>query len=216
MNIILASQSPRRRELIKLLNLPYSCTSVDADEESIQDEDLIANVSSRAFLKGRTLQKRLGSHSGLILAADTAVALNNQMLNKPADSAHAKNMLHALRGQTHKVHSGVVLLNAGLSINVAFVNTAVVHMRNYSEQEIDAYIKTGDPMDKAGAYAIQHPTFQPVKKLSGCYLSVMGLPLCQIIMELETLGSVVNFNRTQLIHAHQNHQCAELAKLTSA
>ncbi len=214
MNLLLASQSPRRRELIKLFNLPHRAISVDADEDSIQDRDLVANVMARAKLKAETLEKQLTDHTELIIGADTAVSLNNQLLNKPTSPAHAKEMLLALRGQQHEVHSGVVLLNSKKGIHTSFVNTAVVTMRDYSEDEIDAYIQTGDPLDKAGSYAIQHPIFKPVKKLDGCYLSVMGFPVCQIILELLNLNFEINFEDSLLQKAHEEYSnCPQYSQI---
>ena len=216
MKLILASQSPRRRELIKLINLPFRAISVDADEDSIQDDDLQANVQARAILKAESLQSQLADHSELIIGADTAVSLQNRLLNKPNSPSHAKEMLLALRGKQHEVHSGVVMLNILQQIRVAFVNTAVVTMRHYSNAEIDAYIQTGDPLDKAGGYAIQHPVFKPVSRLDGCYLSVMGFPVCQIILELQKMNIPVQFNAEKLKHVHETYQvCPQLTKLLS-
>lgn len=214
MDIILASQSPRRRELISLLNLPFSTTSVDVDEEEIQDIDLVVNVQARAFLKGDALHKQLKHYSQLIMTADTTVALGNKMLNKPHDAAQAKEMLFALRGRTHEVHSGVAFLDSMGKIRHGFVNTAVVQMRPYREADIDAYIQTGDPLDKAGAYAIQHPTFKPVAQLDGCYLSVMGLPVCQIIRELQKWQIFAPYDLELLKDAHGKYEnCPDLALL---
>lgn len=216
MNILLASQSPRRRELIKLLNLPFEAISVDADEDSIQDKDLKANVQARARLKAATFASTYERSTQLIIGADTAVSLNNQLLNKPTSPTHAKEMLTALRGQRHEVHSGVVLLNPQREINIAFVNTAVVTMRSFTENEINAYIETGDPLDKAGGYAIQHPVFKPVSQLDGCFLSVMGFPVCQLILELKKINISVQFAYDQLQQAHENYPiCPQLSELVN-
>lgn len=200
--LILASQSPRRRELIGLLGLPFVAKTAVVNEDSIQLIDLRQNVIERAALKGFALHQEGFADDGIIIGADTTVALDGQMLNKPVDTAHAKEMLLALRGRAHEVHTGVVLISADVSRAVRFVETAVVTMRPYSEAEIDAYIQTGDPMDKAGAYAIQHSQFNPVAALEGCYLGVMGLPICRLVTELETFGTRIKPNWQTIVQQH--------------
>ena len=214
MEIILASQSPRRRQLLTLLNIPFSTEAVNADEDSIQLTNLQENVKKRAILKATTLYKRTAHNEQLILAADTAVSLHNKMLNKPNGQSDAKQMLQSLSGQAHEVHTGVALILPNGQEPITFVETAVVQMRPFTENEIDAYIATGDPMDKAGAYAIQHPTFQPVHTLHGCYFNVMGLPICQLIIKLKQIGVLPLFNHDHLKAAHHLHEnCPYFEKL---
>lgn len=215
MKIILASKSPRRRELVQLLNLSFRSQAADVDEDSIQTPNITTNVVARACLKGTASSRLNPSKDALILAADTAVAVDNIMLNKPGDRAEAFEMLNQLRQRTHYVHTGVALILPGGRV-VKFLNTAVVTMRNYSDQEIYAYIDSGDPFDKAGAYAIQHPDFNPVRLLDGCYLSVMGLPVCQIIRTLTENKIKIDFDYKMVRAAHQNYiHCPDLLKLKS-
>lgn len=196
-SLILASQSPRRRELIQLLNCPVEAISVDADEDSIQHPDPVETVLQIAHLKADLMAARLAPGDGrYLIAADTTVVLEGQMLGKPVDEAHARGMLQALRGRTHEVHTAVVILAPATGQKITQVTTATVTMRPYSDEEIEAYIASGDPMDKAGAYAIQHPTFRPVAGLSGCYTNVVGLPVCQLAAMLQQLGLEIAINQT--------------------
>lgn len=226
MNIqfILASQSPRRRELLGLLNLPFQVRVANADEDSVTYPDPTINVIETARLKARIVAKQY-DHTVLgekliILAADTTVALDREMLNKPANETAAFQMLTALRGSKHEVHTGFVLLDVATGQEWQGVSTAVVTMRPYSNAEINAYIATGDPFDKAGAYAIQHPTFQPVTHLAGCYCNVMGLPICDLIVGIrQFIGSKDPFatlNLTAVAQAHNQYPCPTLEKLQQA
>src|SRR5204863_5653183 len=111
----------------------------------------------------------------------TTVVDGNDILGKPIDNAEAFAMLTRLRGHTHQVYTGVALLRKSDGLLLKELSVTDVPMRDYSDEEINAYIATGDPLDKAGAYAIQHPQFQPVEHMRGCYASVMGLPLCLVV-----------------------------------
>ncbi|HFQ94844.1 MAG TPA: Maf-like protein, partial [Anaerolineae bacterium] len=173
------------------------------------------NVVETAVLKATIIAAQLPrpDHRQIILAADTTVALDNAMLNKPVDAAEARQMLTALRNRPHKVLTGYVLWDALSGKKQTGVSTAVVTMRPYTDQEIDDYIATGDPMDKAGAYAIQHPEFQPVALLNGCYLNVMGLPVCDLILDLKQFGIPMQADLTAVHQAHQNYPCPVFDKL---
>ena len=124
----------------------------------------------------------------LIVSADTFVALADEVLTKPRDAEDAVTMLTKLRGREHLVISGLAVLDAGTDrVDVTLVETRV-WMRDYADAEIRAYVATGDPLDKAAAYAIQHSAFSPVARLEGCYANVMGLPLCHLHRALRRLG----------------------------
>lgn len=184
MHFFLASQSPRRRELLRLLNIPFEATAVNADEDTIQTTNLLENVKERALLKAHTLFNKGGVGDAFIIAADTTVVLDGQMLNKPVDAEHAKEMLTGLRSRAHQVYSGVVVMDGLGQQRLMFSNTAVVTMRAFNDSEIQNYIESGDPFDKAGAYAIQNQQFNPVAALEGCFLNVMGLPICELAYHL--------------------------------
>jgi septum formation protein len=171
--LVLASNSPRRQALLRSLEVNFSVDSADVDETSLAGEAPDVLVCRLCRAKAQAVAER---HPGApILAADTVVALEGRLLGKPADTAEAKAMLRALRDRTHPVYTAVCVaaggeLRSGLSISQ-------VTMRPYTDEEIDAYVDSGDPLDKAGAYAIQHSRFSPVARWEGCYPSIMGLPL---------------------------------------
>lgn len=209
--LILASQSPRRRQLIQLLGFPVQLVTADVDERSITEPDPALNVVKTAELKARAVQNHLSDGSGqpdtrtILVAADTIVALEGRMLGKPADPDEAWRMLAALRGRTHEVHTGLFLIDLSTGQENAGVQTTTVVMRHYNDTEIAAYVATGDPMDKAGAYAIQHPAFSPVAQLQGCYLGVVGLSLCHLIQLLQGWG--ITADKTAVSQAHQGYPC---------
>lgn len=188
--LILASASPRRQALLQLLGLPFQVMVADVDEDSITHPDPAINVVETARLKAITIAARC-SDPAIIIASDTTVALDGQMLNKPANGEEVWLMLRALRGRVHQVHTGLVLLHTATRQMITDVATVPVPMRSYSDAEIAAYIATGDPLDKAGGYAIQHPQFQPAPTLSGCYAAVMGFPLCHLTRALRQFGITV-------------------------
>ncbi len=184
--LLLASASPRRRQILALLGLPYTTCAAPVDEDSLQEQyhgvaqglaQWLARQKARAAL---TLPQAAG---GLVITADTTVLLDGEILGKPRDEAHARELLLALRGRWHHVVTGVCvsrISNGEPEIQAASCTTPVL-MRPYSEEEIAAYIASGDPMDKAGAYGIQNPAFQPTARINGCYLNVVGLPLCVLV-----------------------------------
>ncbi len=180
--MILASSSPRRRELLARLGVPYVAFSPDVDEQPLPGETPL-QTQHRI-----TLEKARAAAAGpdeVVIAADTTVLLDSEMLNKPADAGEAWAMLRALRGRMHEVQSCVVIKQG--THEVMEVVSSLVTMRDYSDEEIAAYIATGDPFDKAGSYAVQHPLFQPVERIDGCPLNVMGLPLCRLRANLPVL-----------------------------
>jgi septum formation protein len=211
LEILLASHSPRRRELIQLLGCPVSFIVAHVDESSVTNEDPKENVTETARLKAAFIANRMtvdpGSRSPLIVAADTTVSLDGRMLGKPTDETEAWSMLQALRGRTHEVHTGITLLDLATGREVSSAHTAVVKMRAYSDEEIAAYVATGDPMDKAGAYAIQHPSFQPVEELDGCFTGVMGLSVCHLLMTLKVLDKDAAVDMAALFASHQGFRC---------
>jgi septum formation protein len=191
--LLLASASPRRRQIISRLELPFSVTIPPGDEDKAQAqyqgpiEGLACWTAMHKALMMLTLPEMANS---LLITADTTVLLDDQELGKPRDAAHARELLQALRGRWHHVVTGVVvstLIDGEITLRGKSCTTPVL-MRNYSDAEIDAYIATGDPLDKAGAYGIQHPQFQPTEKIDGCYLNVVGLPLCTLVPLLAEFG----------------------------
>lgn len=166
-----------------------SVRPASVDEDSVTHPDPAVNVVRTARLKAEAAASLSADEADkIVIAADTTVALDGEMLNKPGDTVDARATLRRLRGRTHQVHTGLVLLDAGRGRTVTAVTTTDVAMRDYGDDEIDAYVATGDPLDKAGSYAIQHAGFRPVARLSGCYTGVVGLPLCRLVRTLRELG----------------------------
>jgi septum formation protein len=229
----LASASPRRRDLVRALNIPFSAGVAPVDEKALEASyrgpaEGLAEYLARA--KGAATVAALpapASASPFVLTADTTVVLDCLVLGKPRDEADAVDMLRRLRGKVHTVVTGVALaavvsehgapavsgpasdpagdhaarplqgdhaepleLAEGAEIRATSVTTPV-RMRDYTNAEIAAYVASGDPLDKAGAYGVQHPHFQPVASIEGCYLAVVGLPLCAVAALLAEAGADV-------------------------
>lgn len=173
MKLILASASPRRRELLATLGHPFEVMVPEIDETPFPDEKPRAYAERLAEEKASAVNA-----SGIIIAADTIVVHHQKILGKPRDAAHAHTMLSALSGDRHEVITGVCLRYEG-HIQVFSARTEVL-FRMVQDSEIEAYIATGDPMDKAGAYAIQGGAAHMVQSISGSYTNVVGLPLCEL------------------------------------
>jgi septum formation protein len=187
--ILLASASPRRRELIKLLGLPVDTTSADIDEVPLPDERAEDMAVRLSLAKARAASSFiLHPSSFIILASDTVVSLDGEPLGKPRDAADARSMLQRLRHRTHQVYTGLALIDTNTDRLVTDLAGSAVRMRNYSDAEIEAYLASGDPFDKAGAYAIQHAGFHPADRFDHCFANVMGLPLCHVVRALRQLG----------------------------
>ncbi|RJP54828.1 MAG: septum formation inhibitor Maf [Anaerolineaceae bacterium] len=177
--LVLASNSPRRKELLALGGWPFEIIVADVDETPRANESPRDYVLRLAEEKARASSLR-ADVSQVVLAADTTVVDGDAILGKPADPSEAKRMLRQLRGRVHQVLTGIAALRVNDGHLVRDVCVTDVPMRNYSDAEIESYVASGDPLDKAGAYAIQHADFNPVATMAGCYASVMGLPLCHV------------------------------------
>lgn len=182
--LILASNSPRRQQLLALTGWKFSVSAADIDETPYSNELPADYVLRLAETKARVVK---ADANQIVLAADTTVVDGTDILGKPTDSTDAIAMLKRLRGHTHQVYTGIALLRQSDGLLLKDLCVTDVPMRDYSDEEIQAYVQTGDPLDKAGAYAIQHPQFQPVADLSGCYASVMGLPVCHVILQMRKM-----------------------------
>ncbi|HJR80480.1 MAG TPA: Maf family protein [Anaerolineales bacterium] len=176
--LILASNSPRRRQLLSLTGWLFTVSAADVDESQYANENPSDYVLRLAETKARAIKAEADQ---IVLAADTTVVDGSDILGKPKDSAEATAMLKRLRGHTHQVYTGIALFRAKDRLLLKDLCVTDVPMRDYSDEEIESYVKTGDPLDKAGAYAIQHPQFKPVARMEGCFASVMGLPVCHVI-----------------------------------
>ncbi len=180
--MILASSSPRRRDLLSQLGVTYTPFRPDVDETALPGETPLDTQHRITLEKARAPQ---AGTDEVVIAADTTVLLDGEMLNKPADVTEAWAMLRRLRGRAHEVQTCIVIKQGDHEWRE--IVSSLVTMRDYSDDEIGAYIATGDPFDKAGSYAVQHPIFQPVAAIQGCPLNVIGLPLCRLRIQLPHL-----------------------------
>lgn len=143
----------------------------------------------------------------LVVAADTAVVDGESVLGKPVDAAEAVRMLRRLRGRVHQVYTGIAVLKAGTDRAQTEVCVTDVPMRTYTDAEIEAYVASGDPMDKAGAYGIQHASFHPVEKMTGCFASVMGMPLCHLLRLLDRIRAAPQPGLPERCQIHLSYPC---------
>jgi MAF protein len=143
----------------------------------------------------------------LVVAADTVVALGEEILGKPADAAHAAQMLQRLRGGSHQVYSAVAVVEAASGRATIRLSTTDVWMRDYTDAEMEAYINSGDPLDKAGAYAIQHSGFRPVDHIEGCFTGVVGLPLECLVKGLADFEVVPPVDVPAICRKWTGHDC---------
>jgi len=184
--LLLASNSPRRRELLSLGNWVFSVSVSDVDESQQTGEAPADYVLRLAESKARAAIPNAQTEQ-VIIGADTTVVDGNRILGKPQDTMEAAAMLKLLRGHVHQVYTGLAVLRIYDEQLITDLCVTDVPMRNYTDKEIEAYVLSGDSLDKAGAYAIQHPGFHPVENMIGCYASVMGLPLCHLIRVLQRM-----------------------------
>jgi MAF protein len=213
-NIVLASGSPRRQAFLRELGLSFTVVVADIDERP-QPGELPAALARRlAEEKARAVARWLDGEeqATLVIAADTVGALGLQILGKPADTGEATRMLEALRNRPHTIHSAVSVLALPRGEQETVVNNTVVLMRNYSDTEIAAYVASGDPMDKAGAYAIQHAGFAPVTTVDGCVAGVVGLPLGDMARLLARYGVTPPENLIQVCERQTQFSCCQKGK----
>lgn len=175
MNVILASQSPRRKELMGLFRIPFAVRVADADETMDAEKPPFDEVARVSRLKAEAVPHE---KDDVVIAADTIVVCQNQVLGKPKDEADAFRMLRLLSGRDHQVMTGMTVLYRD-QVTVC-TEVTDIHFRPLSDREILSYIRTGEPMDKAGAYGIQGGAALFAEKLIGDYYNVMGLPVCRL------------------------------------
>ncbi len=176
---MLASQSPRRREILRLAGIPFTVRVADVDESVLDGESPADYVQRLAEAKACAVEAAPGE---TVLGADTTVVIDGEILAKPADAADARRMLARLSGRRHEVLTGVCL-RRGVTATCEFVTTGVV-FAPLTAAEIDEYVASGEPMDKAGAYAIQGLASKFVERIEGDYFNVMGLPVALVYRRL--------------------------------
>lgn len=204
--LILASTSPRRQQLLGLGGWIFDVLPADVDETPLPEESPQAYVARLAEAKARAAA--LNTPEGaVVIAADTTVADGSKILGKPQDAQEAEKMLKDLRGRSHQVFTAITVYQPSLDKIETDIAETLAPMRDYSDQEIHAYIATGDPFDKAGSYAIQHPEFKPIEHLSGCYANVVGLPLCHLLRTLKKFGITAQFNVPAACQKTLEYEC---------
>lgn len=182
--VILASQSPRRRELLTTIGIAHEVRPADIDETVLPGEAPVPHCERLAREKAHTLA--LQHPDAIVIGSDTIVVVDGAILGKPADRAEAVAMLSALSGRAHTVYTAVAVAHEGQTRSA--VEPVTVHFRTLSPEQIAAYVDTGEPMDKAGAYGIQGYGATLVERIDGDYYAVMGLPLGRLVEVMRDLG----------------------------
>ena len=180
MEVILASQSPRRKQLMGLLHIPFTVRVADIDETPDPTLSPAEDVARLSRLKAEAIPR---TPQDIVIAADTLVVYDGRELGKPGSTEEAKNMLQMLSGNVHQVMTGMTVLQGEKSITCTEITD--VHFRPLTEDEILSYVETGEPMDKAGSYGIQGLGSMFIEKIEGDYFNVMGLPICSINEKLK-------------------------------
>lgn len=183
MQLILASQSPRRRELMGLFHIPFTVRAADIDETMDPEKPPCQEV---ARVSRKKAEATLRGEDDVVVAADTIVVCDGKVLGKPKSQAQAVQMLILLSGRDHQVMTGLTVLRGKTAETCTEVTD--IHFRPLSRKEIEAYVRTGEPMDKAGAYGIQGGAALFAEKLVGDYYNVVGLPVCRLGMILKRIA----------------------------
>ncbi|WP_136608269.1 Maf family protein [Paenibacillus dokdonensis] len=188
--IVLASTSPRRQELVASLHIPYEIHPSHADEHTPDDWTPQQIVEGLALRKAQAVYSLIADpeKNAVIIGSDTIVVLGNQVLGKPVDDRDAFRMLNSLQGNTHHVYTGIACIDAANGQTLVRHRSTKVTMKELSDSKIDAYVKSGEPGDKAGAYGIQGLGATLVERIEGCYFTVVGLPVSLLSDMLSEFG----------------------------
>lgn len=189
--LILASGSPRRQELIRLLGLPVEVVPSHVDEDTPEDwtpRQIVEGLSLRKALSVKEQLAGQASVDSIVVGSDTIVVLDNEVMGKPRDTEDAIRMLELLSGRTHEVYTGVSCVRVSDGETVTTHRVTRVRMRSLTAEQISRYVATGEPNDKAGAYGIQEIGALLVESIDGCYFNVVGLPVSLLSEMLEKYG----------------------------
>lgn len=219
-HLLLASSSPRRRELLSLFEIPFEVRPAHIDETPRPKELPQEYVQRLAKEKAEKSQipreaSKFQKGSGIVITADTTVTIDNEIIGKPGDAAEAVEMLKKLRGRTHQVCTAITVSNLETGESIHEFCSSDVPMRNFSDEEMGAYVASGDPLDKAGGYAIQHNGFHPVENFSHCYASVIGLPLCHLTRALRKFKVELSVDVPLKCQQFNNYQCPVYREILS-
>jgi septum formation protein len=185
--LVLASTSPRRRSILESLELEFATVAPDVDETPLPHETPEEHVLRLSMAKATVVARRLDA--GTVIGADTAVLLDGTILGKPSGEADARRMLHALTGRSHEVLTGVTVMRCSDGAAASDFERTAVEMRDLTDDEIDAYVSAGEPLDKAGSYGVQGCGAAIVSSVSGCFYNVVGLPVVLTCRLLEGLAA---------------------------
>ena len=188
LRLVLASASPRRRDILSALGLPFITTAPDIEEDRLRSGAGNPEEVAEALALAKAWSVSKEFNGAMILGADTLVCFSDKVLGKPRGLEEARHMLLALRGRRHKVITALALIPKGPGAPLVRHLSTTVSMRRYSEAEVDQYVSSGEPLDKAGAYAIQSYDFHPAARIDGCYFNVVGLPICTLAEMLRLVG----------------------------
>lgn len=186
-HVVLASKSPRRKELLERLNLDFEIVVSQVDEDSYKKNTPHEYVERLAYEKANSVLQLVNEDS-IIIGSDTVVVYNNHILGKPRDEKQAYEYIKKLSGNKHLVYSGLCIIDNETNMNIICHEVTEVYMKKLNNQEINSYIRTGEPLDKAGAYGIQGIGAIFVEKIVGDYYNVMGLPLNKLYKGLNEIG----------------------------
>lgn len=187
MSLILASQSPRRAQLLEALGLPFKTLKIETQEKDPSIQELEKGVLENAFQKAVVGRQATQEPSAIVIAADTLVAIEGQVLGKPNDASEATRMLELLSGKKHQVVTGLVLINSEGKSTQSAVSSWVV-FKKLAPTEIQKYVETKEPYDKAGSYAVQGLGTLFIERIEGSYTNIMGFPIEQFLRDLEILS----------------------------
>ena len=182
--LILASQSPRRAQLLKLVGFELEIIPSHFDEDRITENEPAKHVQVLSFEKAKSVAEK--ASNGVIIGADTIVVLDGEILGKPGDETEARSMLRSLSGRFHEVYTGFTLLENPGGRSVSDFEKTRVHFRELADWEIDRYVATQSPMDKAGAYGIQDQSAVFADRIEGCFYNVVGFPLSKFYSAMKT------------------------------
>ena len=181
MRLILASQSPRRKEILSILNIPFDIIVADIEENIDESKPLRGEIEKLSFLKANEVYK--DHKDATVIGSDTIVTLDNRILGKPKSIEVARDMIRLLQDNKHQVITAVTIISAKMSETFSVVSD--VYFYPMSEEEIDGYVSCNEPLDKAGAYAIQGLGSKFIRKIDGDYYAIMGLPIAEVYHRLQ-------------------------------
>ncbi len=204
--LVLASASTRRRQLLSALGLSFTVADPDIEEDHLRTPAKTPEELAEALALSKARAVHRQAEGAMVLGADTLVCLGEKVLGKPGGAEEAGRMLRALRGRRHRVITGLALIPQASDTPLVRHLSTIVTMRRYSEAEVEEYIASGDPLDKAGAYAVQSPTFRPAARVEGCYFNVVGLPIC-IVAEMLRQGGIQPRPDPRLVSACKYRSC---------